>query len=150
LSTGWSPHFFQTFFLPLVVEHVALVHPIGLRPPTTTNRHRILPWLAEAGVDIVSTLPPPPMGDVDLAQAKAQFGDKLCLNGNIDLLHVIKEGTPEFIRRSVRQAILDAAPGGGFILGTSDSIRDACPANVRAFFEAARMYGDYTTPGEEG
>ena len=152
LSTGWSPHFFKTFFLPLVAEHVALVHAMGglYHYYDDGAVARILPWLAEAGVDILSTLPPPPMGDVDLAQAKAQFGDKLCLNGNVDLLHVIKEGTPEFIRRNVRQAILDAAPGGGFILGTSDSIRDACPANVRAFFEAARRYGDYTHVGEEG
>jgi uroporphyrinogen decarboxylase len=70
-------------------------------------------------------------------------GDRICLNGNIDLIYVIKMGTPEQIREAVRQAILDAAPGGGFILGTSDSIRDTEPENVRAYFQAARDYGDY-------
>jgi hypothetical protein len=31
---------------------------------------------------------------------------------------------------------------GGFILGTSDSIRDGTPLeNVRAYFNAARRYG---------
>jgi uroporphyrinogen decarboxylase len=100
--------------------------------------------LAEAEVDILSTVPPPPIGDVDLARAKAEFGDRICFNGNVDLINVIKDGTPELIHQTVRQLILDAAPGGGFILGTSDSIRDTDLANVRAYFKAARLYGDYS------
>jgi hypothetical protein len=54
----------------------------------------------------------------------------------------VKEGTPETIAEAVRQAIEIAAPGGGFILGTSDSIRDGTPdENVRAYFAAAHKYG---------
>ena len=35
-----------------------------------------------------------------------------------------------------------AAPGSGFIFGTSDSIREGTPReNVRTYFEAARKYG---------
>jgi hypothetical protein len=146
MSAGWSPPLFETFFLPLIKEHVDLVHDMGglYHYYDDGAVTRILPWLAEAAIDILSTAPPPPIGDVDLAQAKADFGDRICFNGNVDLLNVIKDGTPEFIRHTVRQLILDAAPGGGFILGTSDSIRDADLANVRAYFEAARMYGDYS------
>jgi hypothetical protein len=34
--------------------------------------------------------------------------------------------------------------GGGYILGTSDSIRNGSPIeNVRAFFETGRKYGKY-------
>ena len=146
LSTGWSPPLFETFFLPLIKEHVDLVHDMGglYHYYDDGAVNRILPWLADAEVDILSTAPPPPIGDVDLAQAKAEFGDSICFNGNVDLLNVIKDGTPQFIQQAVRQLILDAAPGGGFILGTSDSIRDADLANVRAYFEAARTYGDYS------
>jgi uroporphyrinogen decarboxylase len=145
LSTGWSPRFYQAFILPLVREHVALVHRLGgiYHYYDDGRCSAILPWLAEAGVDVVSTLPPPPIGDVDLADAKRCVGDRLCLKGNIDIINVIKDGTPELIAEQVRQAILAAAPGGGFILGSSDSIREAPPANVRAYFEAARRYGDY-------
>jgi uroporphyrinogen decarboxylase len=103
---------------------------------------RILPWLAEAGIDLLSSFPPPPMGDFDMLKAKVQFGHKICFNGNIDLINVIKNGTPETIQAAVRQIIHDGAPGGGFILGTSDSIRETELPNVRAFFEAARRYGD--------
>jgi len=151
LSAGWSPHLFETLFLPLIKEHVALVHAMGglYHYYDDGAVTRILPWLAEAGVDIVSSVPPPPIGDVDLAQAKVQFGERICFNGNVDLIHVIKDGTRERIHQTVRQLILDAAPGGGLVLGTSDSIRDADLGNVRAYFEAARMYGDYSHLGEE-
>ena len=147
LSAGWSPGLYEKLFLPLVRQQVALVHQMGglYHYYDDGAVMRILPWLAEAGIDILSSFPPPPMGDFDFALAKSQFGDRICFNGNLDLIHVIKNGTPESIHAAVRQLILTGAPGGGFILGTSDSIRDTGLANVRAFFEAARKYGDYST-----
>jgi uroporphyrinogen decarboxylase len=93
-------------------------------------------------MDIIATLTPPPVGDVDLAEAKKRVGDKTCLKGNIDLIYVLLKGTPELVRKSVREAIDAAADGGGFILSTSDSIREGTPVeNVRAYSEAAREYG---------
>jgi uroporphyrinogen decarboxylase len=59
-------------------------------------------------------------------------------------LYVIKMGTPELVARTVREAIEVAAPGGGFILGTSDSIREGTPKeNLVAYFETAHQYGTY-------
>jgi hypothetical protein len=52
-------------------------------------------------------------------------------------------GTPEQVKEAVKAAVLAAASGGGFILGTSDSIREAPVENVRAFFQAGREYGKY-------
>jgi hypothetical protein len=150
MSAGWSPAFYARCLLPLVKEQVALVHEYGAiyHYYDDGKSMTILPWLAEAGVDIVSTVPPPPMGDVDLAEAKHCVGERICLNGNIDIVNVIKDGTPELIQERVRQAILVAAPGGGFVLGTSDSIRDAPPANVSAYFQAARRFGIYAHLGK--
>ena len=54
---------------------------------------------------------------MNLRQAKALVGDRLCFSGYIDAINVIKDGTVEQIRETVRQAILDGAPGGGFIIG---------------------------------
>ena len=149
LSVGWSPGFYESFILPLVKEQVTLVHDMGgiYHYYDDGKVTAILDWLADAGVDVLSTVPPPPVGDVDLVQAKARVGDRICLNGNVDIINVIKDGTPEQVRQAVRQAILDAAPGGGFILGTSDSIREAPPENVRAYFEAGRRYGHYAHLG---
>jgi len=144
MSAGWSPEIYKELFLPLIRENVELTHSFGALYHFYDDGKcmAILEWLRDCGINIISTLPPPPVGDVDLAVAKKLIGDKVCLKGNVDLIYVIKEGTPELIRETVREAIRVAAPGGGFILSTSDSIRDGTPIkNVRAYFEAAREYG---------
>jgi uroporphyrinogen decarboxylase len=84
------------------------------------------------------------VGDLDLAEAKRTVGDRICLKGHVDLLYVVKMGTPELVDRTVREAMEIAKPGGGFILGSSDSFRDGTPlANIQAYFDAARKYGGY-------
>ena len=98
--------------------------------------------MKECGVDVLETLTPPPVGDADLRQIKRRIGDTVCLKGAIDLVYVIKEGSPETIEKAVRDAIEVAAPGSGFILGSSDSIRDGTSEeNLRAYFMAARKHG---------
>ena len=147
LSAGWSPAIFHEVFFPCLRDHAALVHQYGgiYHIYDDGKMMRTLPEYVAAGADVVDTLTPPPVGDVDLAAAKRLYGRQTCLKGYIDLLYVIKEGTPELIERTVREAIEVAAPGGGFILGTSDSIRDGTPLeNVLAYYAAAHKYGRYT------
>jgi len=144
LSTGWSPQIYRDMFVPLMKENVQLTHSHGALYHFYDDgrcMEFIEDW-AECGMDVIATLTPPPVGDVDLALAKKRVGGRVCLKGNIDLLYVIYKGTPELVREKVKEAIEVAAPGGGFILSTSDSIREGTPVeNVRAYFEAAREYG---------
>ncbi|HUT20898.1 MAG TPA: uroporphyrinogen decarboxylase family protein [Anaerolineae bacterium] len=146
LSAGWSPAIFRTCFVPLIRQHADLVHRYdGIYHVYDDGKMmRTLGDYVDAGADVVETLTPPPVGDVDLAEAKRRYGDRTCLKGYVDLLYVLKMGTPALVERTVREAIEVAAPGGGFILGTSDSIREGTPmANLNAYFEAARTYGAY-------
>jgi len=145
MSAGWSPSLYEEFFLPLIREQVDVVHSHGrLYWYFDDGKCAVyLPWLKECGVDMVETLPPPPVGDVVLRQAKELVGDRLCLCGGIDSVNILSRGTPEQVREAVRQAILDAAAGGGFILGSSDGIRDTPLENLNAYFQAARDFGDY-------
>ena len=145
LSVGWSPRIYKDPFVPLIKEHVRLVHNYGAIYHFYDDGKcmPILDVLKEAGIDIIDTLTPPPMGDVNLAEAKRRIGDDVCLKGHIDLYHVIRKGTPDLIRDTVREAIRTAGPGGGFLLGTSDSIRAAPVNNVSAYFKAGRDFGRY-------
>jgi len=146
MSAGWGPAHHREFFLPLLEEHVALVHSYDAIYHYYDDGKFManLDSVVGAGVDLISTLPGPPMGDVDLATVKAQVGDRVCLKGNIDLLYVLKEGTPSDVDEAVRKAIEAAAPGGRYILATSDAVRDGTPPeNLHAFCTAGRKYGDY-------
>ena len=107
-------------------------------------------WLVEVlanetDLDCVNPLERPPMGDCHLKEIKAAFGDRLALAGNIHTTDVMLLGTREDVDAACRDAIEDAAEGGGFILMTGDQCgRDTPEANLVAFVEAAKKYGTYT------
>jgi len=146
VSAGWSPKIFRAAFKPLIKATIDLVHSYNALYLYFDNGpiRPLLPDMAEIGVDILHTLCPPPVGDVDLAEAKRLIGDRVCLLGNVDAIWVVQRGTPEQVREAVRQAIEVAAPGGGFILGNSDCFFGETPReNIEAFFEAAREFGRY-------
>ncbi|MBT3376461.1 MAG: hypothetical protein HN742_41695 [Lentisphaerae bacterium] len=143
MSAGWSPSFWTEYFQPQLRETCEVIHAAD----GTANLYddgkcmAIINLVADAGIDVLETLTPPPVGDVDLAEAKRRIGDRVCLKGHTDLIYVLKLGTPVLVEQTVRNAIEAAGPTG-FILGTSDGIRDGTPIeNVRAYFNAARTYG---------
>ncbi len=144
MGVGWSPQQFRDSFLPLIKENVELIHSYGAYVDYYDDGKMdgVLEDLADAGVDIVETLTPPPMGDIDLASAKERIGDKVCLKGHIDQVNLICFGKPHQIREALGRAIEVASPGSGFIIGTADSIRpESPPENIRAYFDAALEFG---------
>lgn len=146
VSAGWSPGFFREIVKPLARLEAELVHTYGALYSYFDNGsiQAILPDIAEIGADILSTLCPPPVGDVDLARAKATIGERVCLHGNVDAIEIVKRGTPEDVFAAVRETIAIGAPDGGYILGNSDCFFSGTPdENIRAFFEAAHQYAQY-------
>ena len=146
LSVGWSPAIFQEVFAPLIREHVELTHRYGALYDFYDDGalDGTMETIADCGVDVLETCTPPPVGDFDLARAKAAIGGRTCLKGYVDLLYVVQRGTPELVAATVREAMAAAKAGGGFIIGSSDSFREATPAaNIEAYFRACREYGRY-------
>ena len=73
-----------------------------------------------------------------------RFFYKVCITGNIDCGQLLPHGTPEQVREAVRQAIADAAFGGGYILTSSNSIHSSChPQNFVAMVRACHEFGKY-------
>jgi uroporphyrinogen-III decarboxylase len=143
LSVGWGPNIFREWFLPMIAEQVALVHAYeGLVFYYDDGRMMgIVPMLVEAGVDVVETCTPPPVGDFDLEEAVRSWGPRITFLGNTDLIYVLQRGTVEDVRRSVQRSC-EAGRRGRFILGTTDGIREGTPvANLDAFFRYGREYG---------
>ncbi len=140
-----SPSMWREWDLPVI----RAVCEVGQRYGCIVHLHQhgrceaILGDIADAGVTIVCPLERPPGGDVDLAQVKRRYGDRLCLKGNVEtslLLH----GTPEAVRSQVAECLWAGAEGGGFILGTGDQVaRDTPFENIVAFAQAGRELGRY-------
>lgn len=145
MSGGWGPAIYRRFFLPRIKALVDLAHEYGaIYFHYDDGKVRgTLGMLQEIGADLVSTICPPPSGDLTLREAREIAGGSVCLNGGIDTVNTVWRGTAAEVERAVREAIETAAlPEGGYILGTSDSItEEAPPENFAAFFQAARRYG---------
>ena len=98
----------------------------------------------EMGVDAFDAIESPPTGDVDLAEIKQAFGDKIALRGNVNSITIMLEGTPEDVRQDVKRCMNAAKANGGFILGVGDQTPyDTPEENLHAFVEAGREYGAY-------
>lgn len=97
--------------------------------------------LIDVGINALHPIEPKAM---DISELKRELSGVLCLIGNIDLGYTLTRGTPEDVEREVRQKIEQIAPGGGYCLGSSNSIPDYVPLeNYRAMIESALKYGRY-------
>mgnify|MGYP000569066635 CR=1 FL=1 len=67
---------------------------------------------------------------------------------NIDLKNTLCAGTPETVDDEVRARAAELAVGGGWLVGSSNSIPDFVPIeNYKALLAASLKYGRYPSPG---
>jgi uroporphyrinogen decarboxylase len=101
----------------------------------------VLPDVVDCGFNAIQPIEPKAM---DIAEVKRQYGRHLALIGNIDLGGVLTMGTPEQVEAQVRQRIAEVGPGGGYLVGSSNSITSYVPLeNYRALIEATFKWGKY-------
>jgi len=141
-----SPALYTRYCLPVVKRITALCKETGILSHMHTcgrSAQIVKMNYEQTDLNVMEPLEGPPMGNVDLAWAKREFGDRLCLKGNISTI-TLQQGTPEMVAEEVRIAIESAAQGGGFVLSTGDSPGSNTPdANIYAMVEAGRRYGHY-------
>ncbi|HID06034.1 MAG TPA: hypothetical protein EYP10_02685 [Armatimonadetes bacterium] len=142
-STGpmMSPQMFRDVILPglkVLCGHVkrhnapVIFHSCGKNRP-------LLDMFIEAGIDCYQSIQP----EEDIVQLKHDFGDRLALWGGINIDTLVR-GTPEQVRREVRDAILGCKSGGGFILGASHSLMTGTKAeNYLAALDELNKLGWY-------
>lgn len=100
------------------------------------NVNGILDEVAAAGFDGIQSLQP--SAGVDIAQVKRRYGDRLCLWGNIDLDYTMCFGSPEEVKKAVRDTVRAAGKNGGHILSTCNTMISAIPReNIYAMIEAS-------------
>ncbi len=136
----FSPKIIRELFLPRMkkvadkIKMPWIYHSDG-------NLLPILDDLLTLGMNGLANVEPNAMDIVDL---KKRYGHRLCLMGNIDLHYTLTQGTPEETEAEVKKRLQELAPGGGYILASSNGLTPYCkPENVLAMNRALLQYGFY-------
>lgn len=115
---------YQEFVLPYERRVAEAVKAAGT-PVYTHTCGRIgdrLDLLVETGTQGIDTMDPPPLGNTELAAAKAQVGRQVFLKGNMDSVVLLQAKTPEQVIAHAADRIRTGMPGGGYILSTACSV----------------------------
>jgi uroporphyrinogen decarboxylase len=133
-----SEKHFREFVLPYLKEVYAHIHSFSL--PGVLHicgkTKRVIQCMAESGADILS------IDNIDLLEAKALVGDKVCLMGNVSPADGMLKGNPEIITNMVKDCVIKASDSPkGFVLATGCEVPIMTPhENMIAFLEAGRRF----------
>lgn len=141
-----SPAVLRRYVFPWYRKMVERCHqanlPVGIHSDGDLNR--LLPDLVACGFDCIHPLEPPYN---DIVAIKKQWGEHIAVAGNIDLKNTLCAGTPEMVEEEVRARAAELAPGGGWLVGSSNSIPDFVPIeNYKALLAASLKYGRCPPP----
>jgi len=142
-SPFFSPRVFHDLVLPRyqrVAEKITL-------PWIIHSDGNIMPFLEDLLSLGIAGLHPNEKGAMDIRAMKREYGDRLCLLGNVDL-NILGLGTPADVDKEVRELIRDVGPGGGYIVTSGNTLAGYLrPENVLALSEAVQRYGHYPLDG---
>jgi uroporphyrinogen decarboxylase len=98
----------------------------------------ILPDIVDCGFRALHPIEPQAM---DALKVKAEWGDRLCLLGNIDV-DLLARGTPQQVAEAVRRNIDTLGREGGYCVGSANSVTYYVPLrNFVTLIETALEYG---------
>jgi uroporphyrinogen decarboxylase len=145
INTGpWlSPAQFREFILPYMQQHVDAFKGEGVYvlKHTDGNSWALLDMMVDTGIHALHGIQP--SVGMDIKRLKETVGDRVALFGAIEADALIN-GTPEDVRREVEYCLKHGAPGGGFVLTTSNSVQVGTKyENYMAMLQVARENGTY-------
>jgi len=124
-----SPDFYRTFVLPFESHIVQAVRQQGIHAylHTCGEISDRLELMVTSGASGIECLDPPPLGNVDLAEAVDRIGKSAFIKGNIDPVNLLLNGSVEDIEREVRRVLQTGRRAKGFILSTACSVAPGVP-----------------------
>ncbi len=116
-----SPHLFADFITPYLARLTRAYKEMGFYviKHTDGNIMPIIDQLVETEPHALHSIDP--QAGVDIAEVKRKYGDRVCLIGNVNC-GLLDTGTEEAVIDSVRYALQNGMPGGGYIFSTSNCI----------------------------
>jgi MtaA/CmuA family methyltransferase len=140
-----SPEMYEQYVIPCESQIAAAVKKEGGFSYTHTcgaigDR---LELIMQCGVSGIECLDPPPLGNVDLADAVERCNGKIFIKGNMDPVNTLLRGSDEKVKHDVSEIMETAAHAmSGFILSSACSIAPpAPPDNIKRAVEICRDFG---------
>lgn len=139
-----SPDMYEEFIIPIEGKIAQAVKKAGGFSYTHTcgaigDR---LELMMRAGVTGIECLDPPPLGNVDLADAVERCNGKIFIKGNMDPVNTLLRGNDEKVKHDVSEILEKAGHTlGGFILSSACSVAPPTPPdNIRRAVELCRDF----------
>ena len=133
-----GPHIMERFawpFYKMMIGRIKAFRNVPVFLHTDGDIRTLLQKIADCGFDGLQSLQP--SANVDILAVKCQYGNRLCLWGNLDLDRLMTFGTPLEVVEKTRWLCRNIGYDGGFILSTCNILIDAIPIeNVIAMYTA--------------
>ena len=137
-----SPAVYRTYLFPWMekIGRLCQNKDIPFIYHTDGNIWTVFDDIKKCGVNAIHPIEPQAM---DIREVKQKYGNTFCLNGNVDV-DLLSRSTPDEIREIVKGLLKDIAPGGGFCLGSGNSVPEYAKfENYKAMVETVHQFGKY-------
>ncbi len=137
-----SPKAYRDHVFPWYKEMARLCHERGLLffLHSDGDLSELMEDIIDIGVDVLQPIDPSCM---DIVEVKRRYGDRLCVAGNV-ANELLRSGSEAEVTARVRELLEKVAPGGGFCLGSGNSVPDwARFENYMAMRDTVLRHGVY-------
>ncbi|OGO80979.1 MAG: hypothetical protein A2Y21_11400 [Clostridiales bacterium GWC2_40_7] len=152
IATDWaynsgpivSPEMIRKYMIPQVKAIVDLCHNhnVYVLKHTDGNIMKIADDFFNMEIDAYQGIEP--NAGMNIAEIKKLYGNKVTLMGNVDCARTLPFGTKEEIIKETKECIKVAAPNGGYIVSSSNTIANPIPAsNFLTMVDTVFKYGKY-------
>lgn len=139
-----SPDQFRELFYPGLCKVSAAFAEQGLPfiKHTDGDIWKIIDMIIDSGISCID--PIDPISNMDIAEVKAKYGDRVAIKGNVDCAETLTFGTVEQVVEETKEALRKGMPGGGYICSSSNSIHSAVkPELYKAMVDTIHEFGVY-------
>jgi uroporphyrinogen decarboxylase len=139
-----SPRHYAEFFLPGLVNVCQAAHEKGalVIKHTDGNVTKLLDMFVEAGINAFH--PSDPTAGMDICEVKKKYGEHFTVVGGVDTGNPLSNWPVDRLVGEVRKRITQLAPGGGWMIASSNTIHSSVrPENYHAMVTATKTYGWY-------
>lgn len=142
-----SREHYEEFVAPFearIIEEIQKEYKIPVYTHTCGSIGDRLDLMMKTGTNGIDTLDPPPIGTVDLKEAKKLLTGRVFIKGNIDPINTLLNGSQSEVSEDVQWRLKTGMPEGGYILSSACSVAPSTPPENIALLETlAEKFGKY-------